>query len=603
MTAVAPENLLIAWAQLLFDSLAAAGVERVIVSPGSRSTPFVLAAARNPRLKLQSAIDERAAAYFALGQARATGQPSLLLCTSGTAGAHYLPAVIEADAAGVPLLVMTADRPTELLHVGANQTIDQRLLFEGYARRVVDLGAPDAALPALRGLRRLAAQAVALTRAPIPGAVHLNVRARKPLEPIAPESPAAQALDATIRELIDVPVPHVAEGRLTAASDAIDALAQQCVRAKRGVIVAGPAAVEQTRARQQVAELTAATGFPLLAEAASQLRFIGCTAVEYRGRAVVDAFDWLYQLPAGNAAWRPDLIIQLGAPPTSGSWERLLDKHPGIARVVISPWGWLDPHSTACNVIHADVGSTCAELARTIVRLRAAPATAVKAFADTLADANTQVMRIVDADVTASGDNLTEGAVAQLAAASLPSGAWLVLGNSLPIRAVDAYCPGPLNDVRVVSQRGVSGIDGLVAGAAGVASVADGPVVLLTGDVSFLHDIGALMLGSAARVPLIIVVVDNSGGRIFEQLPVARSSPEAVMRYFTTPHECDFAHAAQLFGHAFERVQTRAALSAALSAAYQRTGCTVIDAVVPPHGAAADSARIVAALRQNFGNG
>jgi 2-succinyl-5-enolpyruvyl-6-hydroxy-3-cyclohexene-1-carboxylate synthase len=599
MTASTPENLLTAWAGLLFDSLAAAGVERVIVSPGSRSTPFVSAAAANPKLRMFDVIDERGAGFFALGQARATGRPSLLLCTSGTAGAHYLPAVLEADQSGVPLVVMTADRPWELLHVGANQTIDQRLLFEGYARRVVDLGAPDAALPALQGLRRIAAQAVALSLAPVPGAVHLNVRARKPLEPVTGETPAAKALAATVRELCERPVPKAGEGKSALSADDVEMLASECVRAERGVIVAGPAGIAQTQSRDAITALRHATGFPLLAEAASQLRFAGHENAEHSAR--IDGFDWLYQLPPADLAWRPDLIIQLGAAPTSGAWERLLDRHPTIRRMIIAEWGWPDPHNTAAGVFHASIETACAQLAEAIAKLRPDSVKRGPAFGRALAGANGDVQRIVDDAIGASGEKLTEGAVARTAVASLPPDAWLVLGNSLPVRVVDAYCPGPHPEIRVVSQRGVSGIDGLIAGAAGVGSVADDAVMLLVGDISFLHDIGSLALGAAVRAPLVIVVLNNGGGRIFEQLPIARDAGDALMRHFTTPQNLDFEHAARLYRHGYARADNRPALAAALADALRRGGCTIIDAIVPPHNVAEEGARIIAALKRIHG--
>ncbi|RMH22798.1 MAG: 2-succinyl-5-enolpyruvyl-6-hydroxy-3-cyclohexene-1-carboxylate synthase, partial [Acidobacteria bacterium] len=187
-------NLQAVWARLLIHSLVDAGVREAVISPGSRSTPFVLAACAHPGLRCHDVIDERAAAFFALGQGRASGRPSLLICTSGTAGAHYLPAVIEAEMARVPLLVLTADRPLELTRGGANQTIDQLKLFGDHARAFFELGLADADPAALRALRRTAAQAVFRCREPVPGAVHLNARARKPLEPVAEEDGPRRAL-------------------------------------------------------------------------------------------------------------------------------------------------------------------------------------------------------------------------------------------------------------------------------------------------------------------------------------------------------------------------------------------------------------------------
>jgi 2-succinyl-5-enolpyruvyl-6-hydroxy-3-cyclohexene-1-carboxylate synthase len=343
-----------------------------------------------------------------------------------------------------------------------------------------------------------------------------------------------------------------------------------------------------------VRALTEETGFPLLAEAASQLRFTGTTSAT--AMPLIDGADWLYRLPAADREWLPDLILQLGAPPTSGVWERWLDRHPDIERVVVSPTGWPDPHSSASDVVHADVRATCEALALAVARSRAAGNAVTTDFAHTLAAANAQVREILDAHSRARDDALGEAGVARTVTQALPEGAWLVLGNSLPVRTVDAWCAGPLRDVRVLSQRGASGIDGLISGAAGAASVANAPVVLLVGDVSALHDIGGLALGKAVRTPLVVVVVNNDGGRIFEQLPVARGMSDDLLRHFTTPHGVDFEHAAGLYGHAFERVQTQSALDAALVAALARPGCTVIDAVVSPHGAAEEQARVLETL-------
>lgn len=589
----AAENLLTVWARLLFASLADAGVRHVVLSPGARSTPFVLAAAAQPRLRLHDVIDERTAAFFALGQARVSGAPSVLLCTSGSAAAHYLPAVIEADRAGVPLLIVTADRPVELLHVGANQTIDQRLLFEGYARRVVDVGAPDPAPSALRGLRRLAAQSVALAMAPQPGVVHLNLRARKPLEPAGAASTAAQDLDSQLRTLLATAVPRVAEGALAAPDEAVAALARRCLEAQRGVIVAGPAPASQAAARQAVARLALATGFPLLADAASQLRFAG---PRWPAEIVrIETYDWLYRLPAADDLWRPDFVLQLGEPPTSAAWERLLDRHPGIARAVVSPRGWPDPHGSAGEFVHADIATTCERLAAAVERRRPAGPAAASDFARALDGAQTRVREAIE-DALRSGETLGEGAVARRTASALPAGGWLALGNSLPIRTADAYCSGLGAELRVLSQRGASGIDGLVSGAAGAASVADAPLALLVGDVSALHDIGGFALAGSAPVPLVIVIVNNGGGRIFEQLPLARVADKQTMAHFTTPHRFDFALAARLYGLAFARAGTTGELDVALAAAVRRPGCTVIEAVVAPRGAAVEQERILAAL-------
>ncbi len=583
-----PENLLTEWSRLLFDSLAAAGVTEVVASPGSRNTPFVLAACRQPGLRVSDVIDERAAAFFALGQARVSGRPSVLVCTSGSAGAHYLPAVIEADAAGIPLLILTADRPIELIHVGANQAIDQAPLLAGYVRRMVDVGAPDPLPGSLRGLRRLAAQAVALSQAPRPGPVHLNLRARKPLEPAAARSSAGIALKQAVDELCARPITAVFEPCFKLDDNAIEAIAARLARARRGVIVAGPAPAGQEAARTAVAALAEASGFALLPEAASQLRFTGGS------EPAITGFDWIYRLPAGDGELLPDFVLQLGAPPTSGAWERLIERHPEIERVVISATGWPDPHNSAAAIVHADIADTCERLAAAVQGRGSATR---RAFATELARADQAVRAAIAADPAIGGEGWSEAAIAQTLCAALPAASWLVLGNSLPLRCVDAYCPGPAPALHVLNQRGASGIDGLVSGAAGAASVATAPVALLVGDVSLLHDIGGLMPAAALRRPLVVVVVNNGGGRIFEQLPIARAGHDDALHHFTTPHSIELEHAARLYRVSYARVDSRAALAEAIAAGLGHDGCSLIEAVVPPHGAAEVQDRILAALK------
>ena len=251
-------NLQTEWAALLFASLADAGIRDVIISPGSRSTPLVVAAVREPRLARHELVDERAAAFFALGQARGTGRPSVLVCTSGTAPAHYLPALIEANVTGVPVLVLSADRPHELYDCRAPQTIDQVKLFGENARQFFDLVA-DPSDASLRALRRVAAQAVLASRWPRAGAVHMNARWRKPLEPAAASGPEEERLAERARAVGREPIVAAPAPRVVASKDALGEAAKLVGASRRGVVVAGPAALDQRRAREAVWALAEAT--------------------------------------------------------------------------------------------------------------------------------------------------------------------------------------------------------------------------------------------------------------------------------------------------------------------------------------------------------
>lgn len=569
------------------SSFADAGVTDVVLSPGSRSTPFMIAAARETRFRCHDVIDERAAAFFALGQARVTGRPSLLLCTSGSAAAHYFPAIVEAEAAFVPMLVLTADRPIELQHCAAAQTMDQVKLYGEHVRHFVDLGMPDASLGSLTSLRRIAAQCFFRATYPTPGAVHINARARKPLEPVLPVSAADEALRSTVGALLGTPIVLAATPRLAVNAAAITSVAKRCASTTRGLIVCGPAAISQAEDRSAIFALAAATGFPLLGEASSQMRF---TASPPPGVVMCDAFDVLLRSRGFREQHVPDVVIQIGAAsPTSSAWEPYVAQHAQTNHVVIARHGWNDPASRASTLLVGDVGEIARALAAELSTGNPDPSAWAKKFAS----ANKLAWHSVEAELAAQR-GLTEGEVARTLVANLPAESTLVIGNSLPLRALDTFAGHGAVRARVISQRGVNGIDGFLAGAAGSATALPGAMTLLIGDVTFLHDLTSLFLLRRGGDPFVVVVVQNYGGRIFEQLPLATlpGLEKGVLEHVTTPHALDFSHAARLFGHAYERVDSRAALKDALAAAYGRGGSTLVEAIVPPHDGAEQNRRV-----------
>jgi len=573
-----------AWSRLFVSSLASAGIRNFVVSPGSRSTPLALAVAAEPRLQMHVIVDERAAGFFALGQARAAAAPSALLCTSGTAGAHYLPAVIEAEQSHLPMLLITADRPWESYDAGAAQTIDQVKLFSGHVRHYAELGLPDPAPTALRAVVRIAAQAVAAARSPRPGPVHVNARFRKPLEPVAATAPPPWS--ALLEALIANGAPRTYPALPAADPRALAELRERCASIERGVIVCGPvwAGGNLAELRSAVLRLSSATGFPIWAEATSGVRFGG-------GAEVCTGFDALLRVPEFRKRHRPELLIELGAPPVSAAYASYLMENCDCTRIVLAPYGWNDPIGSAAVMIWGDPGDVAAQLAAAIERQRGhrSPPTA---WQRSLAAAERSVWNAVSAEV--DGAELSEGDVARAVVAALPAGATLMVGNSLPVRDLDLFCPASEKPLRVLHQRGASGIDGLIAGAAGAASASQQPLALLLGDLSALHDIGGLGTLRNAKGPLAVVIVQNQGGRIFEQLPIGQN---AVARpyfeqLFLTPQKADFVHAAKLFGIPYSCVGTRDALQSALSTAMRSASPLLIEAIVPPEDGTARRARI-----------
>jgi 2-succinyl-5-enolpyruvyl-6-hydroxy-3-cyclohexene-1-carboxylate synthase len=583
-------NLLTQWSRLLLTSLADAGVRDVVLSPGSRLTPFMVAAEHEPRLRCHDSIDERAASFFALGQARVTGRPSLLICTSGTAAAHYLPAVMEASLSYIPLLVLTADRPLELQDCAAPQTVDQIKLMGDHVRRFYELGTPDAAVSALIGLRRLAAQAVHYALAPTPGPVHLNARARKPLEPALAADPAAEALETRVDELLARPIVVASPPAVQPDLEAVERTAAICRGTERGLLVCGPGPLRQRRLRGSVDRLARATGFPVLAESTSQLRL----GDGRDGVVRCDAFDAVLRSPAFRERHRPDVIVQIGAAPVSAGYEQYALAYTDVATIVVAPHGWQDPFSRATELILGDPLLALEQLVHAI----GTSAPSVSDWSDAFGEANRRAWAVVDADIANGDERFSEGAAVRTVLEHVPNGSLLMLGNSLSVREVDTFCRPGSGDVDILCQRGANGIDGIVAGAAGSAGAQEQPVTVLIGDNSFLHDLTGLALAGRAGVPVAVVVVNNNGGRLFEQLPLARVSglPPAVMEHVTTPHDAQLEHAALLFGHRYGVAQSALELAELIDGAYAAPGCTVVEAKVSAHGAAEQHRRVFAGI-------
>lgn len=558
------------WIETFLDALARAGVRDVVVCPGSRSTPLTLAADTTPELVCHRVVDERAAAFFALGQARASGRPSAVICTSGTAAAHFLPAAIEASQSFIPLIFLTADRPWELVGVAAPQTMDQHALFGVHSRGFFELGVQDAGMSdAVAG--RVAVQAVARTMWPTPGPVQLNVRLRKPLEPHAPW-PDPNRSERQKRRVTQAFWPHP-----TVSFEAVGALCNQIEKSKRGLIVCGPGSRERTPGTlRHIAMLLAkATGFVLMAETTSQTRF-GETDSD-----VVEcpSFDVVLRDPALKKSLAPDMIIELGCPPTSGSYAEFIAQNPDVPRFVVAEHGWNDPAQNATALIFAEPSDVGYRVLTELGTRRPEPD---PSWLYLFRRADLVVWET--AEKHAGNAGLTEALVARTVIAKSPENAVLVVGNSLPVRDVDIWAPARRDKLSVLHQRGVSGIDGLIAGAAGTSSVvAPQPVVLLLGDTSALHDLTSLALARRATGPLVIVVVQNQGGRIFERLPIVRAiDREHFDKYFTMHETVDLEHAAATFGVEFVRTDSTVTFEDAYARALLTNGATLIEAVVPP---------------------
>jgi 2-succinyl-5-enolpyruvyl-6-hydroxy-3-cyclohexene-1-carboxylate synthase len=393
-----------------------------------------------------------------------------------------------------------------------------------------------------------------------------------------------------VDEVLCAPLPRRERGREQPAPGAVERLARAVRGAERGIIVCGPSEIGQDELAVALGNVARASGFPVYAEATSQLRFGGEGLPD---ALTFDALDVLLRTPSFRATFAPDLVLSIGEPPTSGAWERLVTEHPSLERHVIARAGWPDPASTARSLVIAEPACTLAALAAALPHANAAPSPWVLG----LSRANAAAWDAVDGMLSAE-PALSEGAALRAVTEGLPAGALLGLGNSLPVRHADVFCRARAGaGVAVWSQRGVSGIDGVVSGAAGAADASARPGVLVVGDVSAIHDLGGFAVAKGVRTPFVVVVLNNGGGRIFEQLPLAAAGlPAAAESFWTTPHTVRFEALAAVFDVAYERAATESALRAALRDGLSRSGCTLIEAVVPLHGAREQYSRLGTAV-------
>jgi 2-succinyl-5-enolpyruvyl-6-hydroxy-3-cyclohexene-1-carboxylate synthase len=543
-------------ARILIDELARAGVDQICLAPGSRSTPLVLAAASRPGFRLRVFLDERSAAFFALGWGRATGRPAAVVTTSGTAVANLLPAVVEASQGEVPLVLLTADRPPRLRDADANQAIVQPGIFGDYVRFHTDLAGPLEQAAEYRHLGAVAGRAVAAAVGWPAGPVHLNLPFDKPLEP--GEAPSAGSLtpgpgSGDVGRPHGAPWVRVTPRRPRASDDEIEALAARISGAERPVLVAGPHA-SAGELGPAVRSLAAALEAPLLADPLSGGRY-GADAVA----APVHYDLFLGDGPVARAL-APDLIVRVGQAPTSAALLAWMEAWSGTEQVVVDGGlRWKDHLATASTYLQADAADA---LGRVRARLGA-----TKAGRTGWTDRWERADRAArDALGALAPDHAHEGRILAAVVGALPGGTPLFVSSSMPVRDLDAYggaAPGPLP---VFANRGASGIDGIVSSALGVAAGAARPVVAVVGDLALLHDVNGLLATREDDARVVFVVVNNDGGGIFHFLPVSEHEP-AFTPYFATPHGIEPARAAALYGVGHRLVDGAAALAEALPGA------------------------------------
>jgi 2-succinyl-5-enolpyruvyl-6-hydroxy-3-cyclohexene-1-carboxylate synthase len=537
-------------ASALVEELARCGVRHACVSPGSRSTPLAIALWRQPSIETTVHVDERSSGFFALGAAQASGRPVAVLTTSGSAAANVHPAVVEADEAGIPLLVLTADRPPELRGIGAGQTIDQVKLYGSAVRWFCELGVQEADDPGLLHARSTACRAYAAARGePTPGPVHVNVPFRDPLAPLAVEGDVTATDPLALKGREDRPLTAVTGGRAAPDEALLDELADRLVSSPRGLIVAGRHPEPGIAAA--VTSLAAAAGYPILAEPTSQLR---C------GTHDLTRVVWPYDTIARTApaALSPELVLRVGDMPTSKPLRAWIEGLDGLRQIVVdAQCRWNEPSRRAETVVRADIASVAWGIAERI------EGRAETAWSDSWLGAAEATSQAIDAGLAAL-EEPSEPGLQRALADHYTEGSVIYTASSMPIRDQEAFLPAIPRDLRFLCNRGANGIDGLVSSGIGSAVVSGRPAYLVLGDLALYHDMNGLLGLRHAKGPVRIVVPQNDGGGIFHFLPQAESVEE-FEELFGTPTGLDLAKIADLYGLEHRRVEGLEALGEALT--------------------------------------
>ena len=558
------------------DELIRCGLKELCFAPGSRSTPLALLFAERPEIRLIRHIDERSAGFFALGMAKASGRPVGLLCTSGTAAANFLPAVVEAYWARVPLVVLTADRPPEARDSGSPQTIDQVKIYGDHVKWYAEMPVPEARTELVDHARAFARRALRTALEPPAGPVHLNFPFREPLLP--PERPfdtlkgllldeqparAFHERSGPWEERVEPVVPSSRPSSPGSSTGPLRLLAGRLVTLRRGLIVCGPQ--DDPALGEALIRLAARLGYPVLADPLSQVR-CGTHSKEL----VIDAYDAFLRDERFAGQIVPEVVLQFGAPPTSKALTQYLDRHR-CPRYLIDRAVGRDPSHRA-EFLAADPAAACVELEAAVAEREQAPGAGARrreplegfeggersgwaAFWRAVNQAaRAACTEAAMSEESAPAAPLFEGRVFCELAALLPAGATLYAGNSMPVRDLDTFFPALERPIRFLANRGANGIDGVVSSALGASAACGGPLVLVIGDLSFLHDLTGLYAAKAHGLSATIVLIHNDGGGIFSFLPQA-SRPEHFEELFGTPTGLEFGPAVEMFGASFAKAR------------------------------------------------
>ena len=554
------------WARIFIDQLAAFDVQYACISPGSRSTPLTFTLSKSRKIKSFVNIDERSSAFFALGLAKATGKPVIIVTTSGTAVAELHPAIIEAYQQRAPLIICTADRPSELIGMGANQTINQHNIFKNHIRWFRDLGLPSISETGLNHLQKIAIKAYHISLVEDKGPVHLNFPFRKPLEPFS-YTDDVNKRTLKLRPQRNVKIKTTKAGTSNYSGKSLGRIIDEIIKHERGIIIVGPMEYDRDLINR-IKNISSILKYPVIADGLSQLRF----SVSKKDRNIISNYNSIIRSENFVHKHDPDIILQFGRTPTSSTIEDFLSQ-TNADRYVINHYGDLfDPTRNAKSTLAIEPKSFCKSLISEFVskKFKRPNSSWIKDFIKA-----EEISNKIRAKVIERSRFPSEPLIITDIFKSIPLGSNVFIGNSLPVRDLDNFLSNSSKRVTIHFNRGASGIDGVTSTALGLA-VRKKTTVLITGDLSFLHDLNALSIAVKFSIPITIVVINNNGGGIFEFLPIAQKI-NRFREFFIAPHNLELSGIVKSFGINYKLITSRSQLKSHLIKSLNKKSPSVLE--------------------------
>lgn len=545
------------------DALVNNGLTDVVISPGSRSTPLAMTMCEHQAIQEWVIIDERSAAFFALGMAQQTNRPVALVCTSGSAAANYFPAIVEAYHNRIPLIILTTDRPHELRDIGAPQAIDQIKMYGNYVKWFKEMLLPESYERVIEDVRRTAMLAMLKAMSDNPGPVHLNFPFREPLIPDFTVNGIAEKLQIHSSSMNEFPLTMGGEKRLN--EEQLQSIINLVDGKKRGVFVVGPQ--RDLRLVNAISKLASTWNVPILADPLSQMR-----SGTHEKSHLITMYDAILRDEMIRERLKPDFIIRFGAMPVSKMLLFYLEQHEDIPQIIIeNSSGYRQPTKNIANVVHAHNVYLCHDLLQlTNDHFRRLPEEWLNLW-------QTNEKIAISHLFSKANESLTEGEAVRCLLDVIPHESYIYIGNSMAVRDLDTFFKPTEKKLEILNNRGVNGIDGVVSSALG-ASVHGERVTLVIGDLSFYHDLNGLLAAKHYEIDMTVLLINNDGGGIFSFLPQA-DEPKYFEKLFGTPLGIDFSQAINMYDGHFARANDLPDLQKKLSQSYARKGLSVVEVV------------------------